>query len=180
MTGCWVIVCGPSGAGKDSVLAWARDALAQDARFCFAQRLVTRASQSGSEHEEISVAGMQALRRAGGLAWHWQAHGFQYGIRAGYGEHVARGRIVVVNGSREHARLLAGRADVRVVLVSASASALAQRLLLRGRENAAGVALRMQRNEGLRLAAADHVIDNDAAVAAAGASLRDYLLALAA
>lgn len=179
MTGRWVIVCGPSGAGKDSVLAWARTALAGDARICFAQRLVTRALQSGSDHEEISVAGMHALRRSGGLAWHWQAHGYQYGVRSDYGQRVAEGRVVVVNGSREHAQPLAGRADVRIVLVAAAASAVAQRLLLRGRENAAGVALRVQRNEALRLAAADRVIDNNAALPVAGAALRDYLLQLA-
>jgi phosphonate metabolism protein PhnN/1,5-bisphosphokinase (PRPP-forming) len=179
MSGCWVMVCGPSGAGKDSVLAWARDALMGHRRICFADRLVTRASRAGSEHEEISAADLHALRRAGGLAWQWQAHGLHYGIRAEYGRCVAAGEVVVVNGSREHAQPLAGRGDVRVVLVTAAASLLAQRLLLRGREDAAGVALRLHRNEAMQPMDADRIIDNGAALHVAGAALRDYLLELA-
>jgi phosphonate metabolism protein PhnN/1,5-bisphosphokinase (PRPP-forming) len=179
MSGCWVMVCGPSGAGKDSVLAWAREALRGDRRICFASRLVTRASQPGSEHEEIGAGGMQALRRSGGLAWYWEAHGLQYGIRADYARHLQAGEVVVVNGSRAHALPLAGRPDVRVALVTADAPLLAQRLQLRGREDAAGVALRMQRNEAMRAHGADRVIHNNAALPVAGAALRDYLLELA-
>lgn len=179
MTGRWVMVCGPSGAGKDSVLNWARAALSRDRRICFAQRLVTRPSAPGSEHEEIDVPAMQALLRAGALAWHWQAHGMEYGIRGDYAQRVAEGHIVVVNGSREHAHRLAGRADVRVLLVTASASLVSQRLLQRGREDPASIALRMQRNEVLPTHAAERVIDNSAALPLAGAALRDYLLELA-
>ena len=173
------MVCGPSGAGKDSVLAWARAGLARHHRICFAQRLVTRPSTPGSEHEEIGAGAMQALRRSGGLAWHWQAHGLEYGIRAEYARRVAAGHVVVVNGSRAHAQPLAGRADVRIVLVTAAASLLSQRLLQRGREDATEVALRLQRNDAMAGATADRVIDNNAALPDAGAALRDYLLELA-
>ena len=90
MKGLWAMVCGPSGAGKDSVIAWAQDALREHPRICFAQRLVTRAPQSAG-HEAVSVAGIEALRRRGALAWHWQAHGLHYGVRAEYAQRVADG-----------------------------------------------------------------------------------------
>jgi ribose 1,5-bisphosphokinase len=179
MSGCWVMVCGPSGAGKDSVLGWARAELARDERICFAQRLVTRPSTPGSEHEEMAAADMQALRRTGGLAWHWQAHGLEYGVRSEYARRVAAGHVVVVNGSRAHAQPLAGHADVRIVLVTAAASLLSHRLLQRGREDVTAVVLRLQRNEAMAGAVADRVIVNNAALAEAGAALRDYLLGLA-
>lgn len=179
MKGLWVMVCGPSGAGKDSVMDWAREALAHRARICFARRLVTRAARPGSDHDEISVSGIEALRRAGALAWHWQAHGYHYGVHADYARRVADGGIVVVNGSREHARPLAGRADVRTVLVTASAAVLQQRLRARGREDEGAVAARMARNAVLTPPAPNCVVDNEAGIAVAGAVLRDYLLGLA-
>ncbi len=176
MSGCWVLVCGPSGAGKDSVIAWAREALAPYKHICFAPRLVTRPSLAGSEHEEISPGTMQGLRERGALAWEWQAHGHQYAIRAEYARRVEAGEVVVVNGSREHAGSLAGRRDVRCVLVTAPPAVVQQRLLARGREPAAAVSRRMARNGALPQLRADHVIHNDAGLEAAGSALRDYLL----
>lgn len=179
MNGAWVIVCGPSGAGKDSVLDWARDALQAHPSICFARRLVTRPSVPGSEHEEVSPAALLALRAQGALAWYWEAHGLAYGVRADYARRVAAGTVVVVNGSRAHARALAGRGDVRCVLVTARAATLQERLLGRGREQAGAVAARLARNAELAPPTADHVIANEGALPIAGTSLRDYLLELA-
>lgn len=173
------MVCGPSGAGKDSVLGWAQRALASHSSICFAPRLVTRASQPGSEHEEVDAAGLQALQRAGGLAWNWEAHGLRYGVRAEYAERVRAGRIVVVNGSREHALGVADRPDLRCVLVTAPASVLRARLQARAREDAKGVSQRLARNAALRAPAAHHVIVNNSTLDTAGAALRDYLMELA-
>lgn len=179
MTGCWVMVCGPSGAGKDSVLAWAQAALPQHPRIVFARRLVTRAAQPGSDHEQTSPAAMQALRTAGGLAWYWHAHGLGYGVRSDQAALVEARRVVVVNASREHVLSIGKRADVRCVLVTAPPSVLAARLQARGREDAQAIAGRLQRNAALAQPAAHRVIRNDGDVATAGSSLRDYLLQLA-
>jgi ribose 1,5-bisphosphokinase len=179
MSGCWVIVCGPSGAGKDSVLAWAREALAQHPGVCFADRLVTRASQAGSEHEEISRAEMEALRMRGELAWEWEAHGHHYAVRSEYAMRVQDGGIVVVNGSREHARGLGRRPDLRCVLLTAPSHLLRRRLQERGREGGHALSLRLARNAQLPAPFADRVIANDTTLAAAGQALRDYLLELA-
>lgn len=179
MKGCWVMVCGPSGAGKDSVLRWAAQELAAHGGIRFARRLVTRASGPGADDDAIGLPEIHALRGRGGLAWHWQAHGHHYGVPAQYAADVAAGRIVVVNGSREHARPLAGRANVRCVLVTAGNELLAERLLLRGREDGTGMALRMARNQELAAPPADRVIRNEGPLPQAGAALRDYLLELA-
>lgn len=179
MSGSWVIVCGPSGAGKDSVLAWAREALAPHPAICFAQRLVTRAQQQGSEHEEISPQGMRELQRRGELAWWWEAHGHVYGVRAAYAARVREGDVVVVNGSREHARGLAGRHDVRCLLLTAAPAVLQQRLRRRGREEEEAIASRMTRNAAQPAAFADRVIVNEDSLEQAGRALRDYLLELA-
>lgn len=179
MTGCWVLVFGPSGAGKDSVIAWAQRAVAAHPAICFARRLVTREAVPGSEHEEVDAASLLALRREGALAWDWQAHGLHYGVRAEYATRVAAGDVVVVNASREHARSVAGRADLRCVLVTAPPSVLRRRLHERAREDAQAIRLRMARNAGLPAPFAHRIIVNDRALEHAGASLRDYLVELA-
>lgn len=179
MNGCWVIVCGPSGAGKDSVIGWTQQALRRHPRVRFARRLVTRAPHPGSDHDPVTTAQMQVLRERGALAWHWQAHGHAYGVAASYAADVAAGRVVVVNGSREHALSLADCDDVRCVLVTAPAPVLQQRLLARRREDADAVARRTARNQQLVPPPADCIIANDGPLEQAGAALRDYLLRLA-
>ncbi|MDB5749987.1 MAG: putative ATP-binding protein phnN, partial [Ramlibacter sp.] len=131
MTGCWVIVCGPSGAGKDSVIGWAQAALARHPRVRFARRLVTREAHPASDHEPVSAGEMQALRARGALAWHWEAHGCAYGVPQACADAVADGKVVVVNGSRAHALSLADCDNVRCVLVTAPDPLLRQRLQAR-------------------------------------------------
>lgn len=179
MNGYWVIVCGPSGAGKDSVIGWTQEALRRHPRVRFARRLVTRAPHPGSDHDPVSPAQMQVLRERGALAWHWQAHGHAYGIAATYAADVTAGRVVVINGSREHALSLADCEHVRCVLVTAPAPLLEQRLHARNREDADAVARRAARNRRLPPPPADCIIANDGELALAGAALRDYLLQLA-
>lgn len=139
--GLWVFVCGPSGAGKDSVLGWAAKALAERQDIVFARRLVTRAAQPGSDHDEVSPEQFARLIDGDGLAWRWQAHGFHYGIESRYAALVAAGRVVVVNGSREHVnstRMVAGQ--LRVVHIEVDAVQLAARLAQRSRDTPEEVA----------------------------------------
>jgi phosphonate metabolism protein PhnN/1,5-bisphosphokinase (PRPP-forming) len=179
MKGCWVLVCGPSGAGKDSVLTWAQRALREHPRICFARRLVTRPAAPGSDHDPVNLMDMAELRRTGGLAWTWQAHGYEYGVRTEYAQRVRSGELVVVNGSREHASSLARGPELRCVLVTASPGVLRARLDARGRDEGQAISRRMARNTELPAPFADHVIVNDHALEQAGAAMRDYLLELA-
>jgi ribose 1,5-bisphosphokinase len=175
MSGAWIFVCGPSGAGKDSVIASARHALAARQDIVFARRMVTRPAQHGSDHEPVAEADFLALLRAGGLCWHWQAHGFYYGISRHYADDVRAGRSVVVNGSREHVNSLAPSPGLRVVQVTAGHNQLAERLARRGRDAAGAVTERLARNTRFTGMQADCVIVNDAELAVAGRRLADYL-----
>jgi len=177
MSGLWVFVCGPSGAGKDSVMNWAATHLAVRHDIVFARRMVTRQSHAGSDHDEVTAEQFVRLNDGGSLAWCWEAHGFCYGIDARYAEQVAAGRLVVVNGSREHAGALEAAEQVRVVQIVANAGHLASRLEQRGRDAPHEVSQRLERNARFSDLRADHTIFNQGALADAGRQLADYLVA---
>ncbi len=179
MSGCWVLVCGASGAGKDSVMGWAQNHLAQNCHIVFSRRIVTRPAQAGSEHDQVSAQEFDHLVQTHGLAWHWQAHGFGYGISSHYADDVSAGRVVVVNGSREHANeqgTLKPLHPVRIVQVVAHAEQLAQRLHQRGRDTPQAVAQRLERNSQFADLQAHCTIVNSGALADAGQQLAQYLL----
>lgn len=178
MSGQWVFVCGASGAGKDSVLAWATEHLRDNPRIVFARRMVTRPTHPGTDHDVVTRDQFAQLQQADALAWHWQAHGFAYGIAARYADHVQRDDVVVVNGSREHASALCDHQDVRVVQIVADAAELARRLQHRGRDAPHEVAHRIARNAEFSGLRSDCTIVNERSVAEAGQELVQYLRGL--
>lgn len=178
MSGLWVFVCGASGAGKDSVMAWAAEHLQSIPGIVFARRMVTRAVHAGSEHDAVTPEQFAQLQDAGALAWQWHAHGFSYGISARYAQHVQRGDLVVVNGSREHAIVVADRTDVRLVQIVVDAPELLLRLQRRGRDAPHEVAHRIARNRQFSELRGDCTIVNQHSVADAGQQLVAYLKGL--
>jgi ribose 1,5-bisphosphokinase len=145
--GTLVLVVGPSGAGKDSIIAGAASRLRDDPSFVFARRSITRPLEAGGEaHVALSSAAFAARRARGAFLLHWQAHGLDYGIPASLADDRAAGRIVVANVSRtmiDGAR--AFLPPIHVVQILASREVLAARLASRGRESMADIALRLER-----------------------------------
>src|SRR3954452_5276441 len=125
-----VLVVGPSGAGKDTLLDAARQALADDTRFRFVRRVITRPADAGGEaHEAVTEAEFAARD----FALQWQAHGLRYGIPA---EAIEERVVAVANVSRTVIAEAARRFRVRVIEVTAPPDVLASRLASRGREDA--------------------------------------------
>jgi phosphonate metabolism protein PhnN/1,5-bisphosphokinase (PRPP-forming) len=147
MAGTLVLVVGPSGAGKDTLIAAARTALADDPRFVFPRREVTRPAVAAVEdHESVSEAAFAMRLARGAYALSWEAHGLRYGLPASIADDIAAGRIAVCNGSRSMAKAAAARFPrTRVVLIEAAPEVRAARLAGRGRENAAEIAARLRR-----------------------------------
>lgn len=145
--GALVLVVGPSGAGKDTLIGAAKAALADDPRFSFPRRVVTRQAMVELEdHDSIDVNefGRQKLR--GAYALDWEAHGLCYGVPSAIDAAMVAGRIVVVNTSRKVVeRAMEKYPACHVLLVTARPDVRAARLAGRGRESAEDVAARLQR-----------------------------------
>lgn len=147
MAGTLFLIVGPSGAGKDTLIAGAREALANEPQIVFARRAITRAQDAGGEdHEEIAEREFDRRRDAGGFLLHWEAHGLKYGLPAALADDLAAGRHVVANVSRAVLREAIDRfPSATVVEITASPEVLARRLAGRGRETEAGIADRLAR-----------------------------------
>ena len=57
MRGTLILVIGPSGAGKDSIIAGAAERLRDDKRILFARRVITRPAHAGGENHLAVSAG---------------------------------------------------------------------------------------------------------------------------
>ena len=141
-----VLVVGPSGAGKDTLLGLAQRQLAWDPRFRFVRRTITRlAAAGGEDHESIHETEFDRRQSAGGFALSWRAHGLCYGVPADIDETIAQGRVAIVNASRTEIESAAQRFPTRVIEVIAAPEILAQRLTGRGRENPGDISARLAR-----------------------------------
>ena len=131
-----ILVVGPSGAGKDTLLRTAGAALREDARFCFPRRFITR--PAGDPHEDHIALTDEEFRnreRAGEFSLVWRAYGLSYALPGTVGGLVAEGRIVAANVSRTVvAEAISRFARVGVIHVTAGRETLALRLGERGRE----------------------------------------------
>jgi ribose 1,5-bisphosphokinase len=168
-----VVVVGPSGAGKDTLIAQARARLAHDPACVFPLRLVTRAATAAEDHLTISEADFAQAVSGGDFAFWWDAHGVKYALPASIEGDIRAGQTVVCNVSRGVISALRLRyARLVVVLVTAPADVLAGRLSARGRATDGDLAQRLGRNAPpLAEFAPDHVIENVGDIADGAARL---------
>lgn len=145
--GSLVLVVGPSGVGKDTLIGGARQALDNDKRFSFVRRVVTRtAAPEVEDHDTLEPETFAQMEQAGRFALSWDAHNLRYGLPLSVDTDIALGRVVVANVSRH----VVGEARVKypacsVVLITAEISLRARRLTERGRENSAQITARLAR-----------------------------------
>ncbi|MGE0153813.1 MAG: phosphonate metabolism protein/1,5-bisphosphokinase (PRPP-forming) PhnN [Reyranellaceae bacterium] len=172
MSGAVAYVMGPSGAGKDTLLSYARQRLAGSA-VVFAHRYITRQPSPDENFVSLSEAEFAARAERGLFAWHWQAHETRYGIGVEIEAWRAKGCTVVVSGSRDHyAHALADDESVTPVLVTASPAIIGDRLRRRGRDSEAQIEERLSRAALFELAHARlRIVRNDGPVEDGGEAL---------
>jgi len=162
-----IVVVGPSGAGKDSIIKGAADYFQDNPRIDFVRRMITRECDPKSEiHDSVTEAQFIARQKRGEFSVWWQANGLYYGLPIELFERIDQGQLLIANGSR------AAIADMRskfkqltVVHITVTAGVLADRLACRHRETADQIEQRLLRNKTMKPIEGDDVvtIDNSAA-----------------
>jgi ribose 1,5-bisphosphokinase len=157
-----VLVVGPSGAGKDTLIEGAREECRGDPSIVFPRRVVTRPPSQAESNEWLAEPDFARAVAAGAFALWWDAHGHRYGIPICIDEDIRRGRTIVCNVSRTIIETARRRyAHVSVVLVTAPPDILQARLEARRRQSDGNVAARIQRSAIIEPCAdADFVIHN--------------------
>jgi ribose 1,5-bisphosphokinase len=156
-----VLVVGPSGAGKDTLLGLAKAACTEDPNIVFPRRVITRETSASEDNEEVSAGTFQEALEHGHFALHWEAHGHRYALWRAIDDDIRAGRTVVVNVSRTVISAMRSTyADVTVVLVTAPPNVLAERIALRARGSDGRLDQRLNRTVEDALTAPDVTIVN--------------------
>jgi ribose 1,5-bisphosphokinase len=156
-----VLVVGPSGAGKDTLLALAKAACADNRNIVFPRRVITREASPSEDNEEVSESGFRHGLAQGEYAMHWQAHGHCYALPRAIDADIRAGRTVVANVSRTAiGAVRRAYADVVVVSITAPPQVLAERLAMRRRGSDGIIEQRLHRTVDETSAAPDLTIVN--------------------
>lgn len=169
--GVFIAVVGPSGAGKDTIIAYVREQLGEEGGVDFVRRVITRPCDASTEdHDTLEEAAFDDAEENGAFALSWSAHGLKYGLPANVDAAIANGRVAIANVSRGALPALRKRyANVAVVEITAKPEILAQRLAARGRESRGEVLARLARTAPADNGADAISIDNSGPSEEAGA-----------
>ncbi|MBK8160971.1 MAG: phosphonate metabolism protein/1,5-bisphosphokinase (PRPP-forming) PhnN [Rhodospirillaceae bacterium] len=175
-----IYVMGASGSGKDSLINYVRERLAERRDDCIviAQRYITRPPETkGERHLALSPACFAARQLAGDFAMSWSANGLEYGIGREIDDSLRSGRHVIVNGSRAHFPEAVGRYPTALpILIVVDPILLQARLLARGRESADEIAARIARAGHLTVQHPTlQVIQNDGPISGASEAFLDVI-----
>jgi len=156
-----ILVVGPSGAGKDTLLGLAKAACAEDRGIVFPRRVITRQASASEDNEEVSLGTFQEALTRSEYAMHWEAHGHCYALSRAIDDEIRAGHTVVANVSRTVVAAMRGAyASVRVVSITAAPNVLAERLAMRGRGSDGRIEHRLHRTVDEAAAAPDVTIVN--------------------
>jgi ribose 1,5-bisphosphokinase len=167
-----ILVIGPSGAGKDTLIGFAKTACADDSEIVFQRRVITRQASASEDNEQVSAGTFQDALARNEYAVHWQAHSHCYALPRAIDDDIRAGRTVIANVSRTVvAAMRRAYADVVVVSITAPPNVLAERLAMRSRSSDGRIEHRLQRTVEDAAAAPDVTIINTGSVGYHGRQL---------
>lgn len=166
-----IVIVGPSGSGKDTLIGWLRQRLGDRPDILFVRRTVTRLADAESEdHDTMSPAEFRQAEQDGRFAVTWGAHGMDYALPLSALDHVRRGRIAIANGSRKAVGdIERAFGDILLIRLAVDPGVLRERLRGRGRETRAEIDQRIERSATIGdSGCGGHVVDNSGPIEDAG------------
>lgn len=163
-----MLVVGPSGAGKDTLIDAARSRFAERPDIVFPRRTITRVDDTAEPHIAVSNAQFEQMERDGAFFLSWRAHGLAYGIPKTVLDDLRAEKTAVVNISRrviDEAR--EAWQHCHVLHIAVKPEVLQARLLARGRETPYEIIRRLSRDALVQEAPWVSRIDNSGALESA-------------
>jgi ribose 1,5-bisphosphokinase len=156
-----ILVVGPSGAGKDTLLGLAKTLCAEERNIVFPRRVITREASASEDNEEVSAGTFEEALARDEYAMHWEAHGHGYALSRAIDDDIRAGRTVVANVSRTViVAMRRAYASVLVVSITAPPNVLAERLAMRARGSDGKIEHRLRRTVDEASATPDATIVN--------------------
>jgi ribose 1,5-bisphosphokinase len=139
-----LLVVGPSGSGKDTLLRSAREHFAGQDRLTFVRRYISRPPDPNEDNYYLDPVAFALLSSAGFFLSTWRAHDNLYGIPSHAVNEASGAEVAVCSVSRSAVGDFERRfAETTTILVTARAEVLRQRLRRRGREDETAVRRRL-------------------------------------
>ncbi len=173
-------VMGASGAGKDSIINYAKSYISHIHPIAFSHRYITRPNTTGAENHIALTRNVFALRcqhHCFALSWH--SHKTHYGIGIEINQWMKEGLNVVINGSRAHLHQAIKHYPMLIpIMIEANKEVLLERLTQRGRESAQHIQQRIAHSQTLTLNHPANMltISNNGTLQAAGNAFINMLL----
>lgn len=146
-----IYLMGPSGAGKDSLIAHIK--AANELLLHIPTRYITRPVQHNDveQHIYMTLEAFDQAEQEQRFACSWRANGHAYALDVSLHQDLDAGKLVLINGSRAHYPKVAQNLQVACIPVylHISSEVQTQRLWQRGRENKAQIAERVARSQVL-------------------------------
>lgn len=142
-----LLIVGPSGCGKDTLLRSARKYFLTDPRFQFLARYITRKPGEYEENYFVEDVGFTLLRKHKFFVSSWDAHDLKYGIPKHFLDNLKPDETGIISISREKISdfEILYHEKVSVIHVAAKPAIIEKRLRQRNRETRLQIESRLAR-----------------------------------